>query len=200
RVRFLLADYGMDALEGSGFARPVADALPHEAVILGPRDLPSILTELTALVASRLEAPDGGPSVYLVLGGLQRARTLRREEGGYRRSDAPASPGDQLLAVLRDGPEVGVHVLAWADTMTSITGMLDRKALGEFGMRVALSMPDKESSELIGSPAAARLKPFRALLLDEERPEGMETFRPYERPSAEWLAGLGIRLRTREHV
>lgn len=199
QASFRILDLGMEALEGRGFAAALAAVLPHEVRLLEPRGLAAELADVAGLVASRQDAAPRGGEVFLALAGLHRARALRRDEGLSRRGEAPG-PMEHLLAILRDGPEAGVHVLVWAETVAALTAALDRRALGDFGLRVALTMPEKESSDLLGSGAASRLKPHRAVLYDEERPSELHVFRPYALPTPAWLAWLGAGLRNRTHL
>ena len=197
-VRFLVCDLTLAALEQPPFAESIGEALPNEVRCIETRQLAETITELAATVGERQTDGRGGAATYLLIAGLHRARTLRAEGGGFRRPEAPASPADHLATVLRDGPEVGVHVLAWADTVTSLQATIDRRLLGEFGIRVLLAMNEKDSNELAGSPAAARLREHRALLVDEEQAGGPQTFRPYVVPDGGWVESVGALLRARE--
>jgi S-DNA-T family DNA segregation ATPase FtsK/SpoIIIE len=197
-VRFVVCDLTLAALEQPPFAESIGEAVPHEVRCIETRELAEALTELAATVGERQAGGRGGAAMYLVVAGLHRARTLRAEGGGFRRPEAPASSADHLASVLRDGPEVGVHVLAWADTVTALQATIDRRLLGEFGIRIALAMNEKDSGELVGSPAAARLREHRALLVDEEQAGGPQTFRPYVVPEGAWVESFGALLRARE--
>jgi len=91
-----------------------------------------------------------------------------------------APPPEQLATLLRDGPEAGVHVLLWCDTLANLRRSLDRRAIGEIGLRVAGAMSEQDSVDWIDTPAAARLnKPHRMLFYDDERPGVYIKFRPY---------------------
>jgi hypothetical protein len=92
---------------------------------------------------------------------------------------------------------MGVHVVGWTDTFTAIGQILERRAMGEIGMRVAMAMSDKDSNDLLDTPAASKLGPHRALYFDEEQIGTFEKFRPYGRPPREWLMEVGRRLRAR---
>src|SRR5690606_42088868 len=70
---------------------------------------------------------------------------------------------------------------------------LGRSLLREFEMRIAFQMSGTDSSNLIDSPAAARLGTHRALLHLEARGT-TEKFRPYGPPRDEWLAWVRERL------
>jgi hypothetical protein len=140
------------------------------------------------------------PPIHLVVYGLQRARDLRQEEEfGFPAASeepAPPNPAKQFATILREGPDLGVHTLAWCDTYTNLTRTLDRRALREFEMRVVFQMGAEDSSNLIDVPAASKLGPYRAFYFSEE--EGrLEKFRPYDLPSEAWLTWVGERLRER---
>ncbi len=142
----------------------------------------------------RRQQPDAaeGPSLFLVVYGLQRFRTLRRaeEDFGFGSSDSePAGkPDQQLAAILRDGPALGIHTVMWVNTAATLERSLDRRALREFDGRVLFQMSQADSSVLIDGPQAAQLGQHRALYFSEE--SGIiEKFRPYAVPSQEWLAG-----------
>lgn len=194
---FLVCDLTLTALERPSFAVPLRDALPHEVRLLSARDLVTILGELGPAVTERQERGGRAPSTYLIVAGLQRARAVRADGTGYRRPDTPPGAAYHLGTILRDGPEVGVHTIAWADTPASLQSVVDRRLLGEFGMRVALPMSEKDSKEWIDSTAAARLRAYRALLSDEEQPGGLQTFRPYDVPDPSWIQTVGDILRQR---
>jgi hypothetical protein len=62
---------------------------------------------------------------------------------------------------------VGVHTIVWCDTLTNLNRSLDRRALREFAMRVVLQMSAEDSANLIDTPAASKLGPYRALFYSE---------------------------------
>ena len=143
-------------------------------------------------VAQRLESGrTDEPAIVLLVHGLQRFRSLRRDEDdfSFSASEGPAKPDRVFAGILRDGPAVGVHVVAWADTAASLQRCIDRGAMREFDLRALMQMSANDSSGLIDSPAASRLGAERALLFSEERGT-VERFRPYEPASAAELASL----------
>jgi len=141
------------------------------------------------------ESADRSPR-FLLVHGLHRLRELRKpdDEFGFgRKGEKQASPGEHFANILRDGPPLGVHVIAWCDSLTNLTRALDRQALKEFALRVLFQMSPADSSHLIDSPLASRLGRTRALFVEEgsERPE---KFRPYGLPEAKWLRQVGGQL------
>jgi len=174
----------------AGVLSRVASALPHKIKFVGYRDIPTVMAELADLWQKHLETQARGPSVYLVIYGLQRYRMLRKQEEsfGFSSSDEEKKPQpDKLFAeLLREGPAAGIHTLAWADTPATIERMLDRTSLREFDYRVLFQMSANDSSNLIDSPIANKLGFHRAICYSEEQGV-MEKFRPYALPDAAFL-------------
>jgi tetratricopeptide (TPR) repeat protein len=101
---------------------------------------------------------------------------------------AKADLSERLTTLLRDGPEVGIHVVIWSDTVGNLRRSLDRRALTEIGFRVGGAMSEQDSTELLDSPEAARLDTaHRMVFYDDERPGSLEKFRPYVIRDQDWL-------------
>jgi hypothetical protein len=207
-ARFYVLDFTpTDAPHADLLAR-LAEAAPHPVQRGSRRQLPAIIDELAGEVTRRLSDDEAvlssEPSLYLLICGLQRARDLRPDEDMGFSSFAlpddephPPSPARLFPAILRDGPEVGVHTLVWCDTYANLMRTVDRRLLREFDQRVAFQISAEDSANLLDTPAASRLGPYRALFYSEE--EGrLEKFRPYGLPSAEWLAWVSSQLRKTE--
>jgi hypothetical protein len=79
-----------------------------------------------------------------------------------------------------------VHAIIWCDSLTNLQRTFDRNAIKEFELRVLFQMSGNDSSQLVDTPAAAKLGPQRALFIHEETGT-LEKFRPYAFPTAEWL-------------
>ena len=88
--------------------------------------------------------------------------------------------------VLREGPNFGIHVLAWCDTVGNLNRTFERSTAGEFELRILFQMSINDSSALIDSPAAGRLGENRGLYFNEEQGK-TEKFRPYGLPDPAWL-------------
>lgn len=190
--RFTVIDGHHGDAPRNGILPELRDTLPEPMRLAGTRELPDVLTELSAELERRQASPDAdAPSLYLVLHGVQRMRDLRRAEDDFgmmgRADDKPATPDKQLAAILREGPVLGIHVLVWCDTLNNLNRVFDRQAMRELSMRVVFQMSVADSSNLIDSPAASKLGMYRALFVSEE--EGrLEKFRPYGVPPDGWLA------------
>jgi hypothetical protein len=185
------------------FAR-VKAVLPHETHMVEFRAAGDAIGDIATEVQRRLdgEAPADAPDIFLVIYGLQRYRALRKSDDDFSFSmstgDEPkkANPGKQFAEILKDGPAVGVHVLAWIDTAVAIDRTLDRTAMREFDNRVLFQMSAADSSTLIDSPAANKLGFYRALAFSEEQGT-MEKFRPYALPDKPWLEHVWAKLGSR---
>ena len=160
------------------------EGLPHADQMIGRREVPDALAELSAALKSRIAAPEAewGKTICLVLFGLQRIRELRSDDP-YK----PTQMAGQLGTICREGPEYGIHVLTWCDTFANLERSLGRREIAEFEQRVGLQMSPKDSSSLLDTPAAGDLGPYRAILLDEQRVGRAEKFRPYGLMPEAWL-------------
>jgi DNA segregation ATPase FtsK/SpoIIIE-like protein len=203
RVRFVVLDGSPeDRRDESGLAQ-LAAALPHGIEMVRYRDAGERICQVAGSIRSRLDGTeDDATAIFLVVHGLQRYRVLRRSEDDFSFSssadgEAPSAKPDQELAfILREGPTVGVHVLAWCDTLGNLERALERSALRDFDNRLLFQMSATDSSHLIDSPEANHLGLNRALLFSEERGV-IEKLRPYDVLNSEWLSQVARRLHAR---
>ncbi|MEI7657637.1 MAG: FtsK/SpoIIIE domain-containing protein [Phycisphaerae bacterium] len=151
----------------------------------GPRGAAAAVAEVAAEVARREalaqdpEAKLPETSLFVLVMGLHRFRDLRKvEDFSFGASEGASRPDQQLAKVLRDGPALGVHVVAWIDTAANVDRTLERATAREFEARVLMQMSANDSTNLIDTPAAANLGRHRALLHREELGT-VEKFRPY---------------------
>jgi hypothetical protein len=197
-TRIYIADFTTADSEWAEHAEEIAHGYPGEISVVGrQREFASMLATIAKEVGSRSDNVSGQGSIYLVLQGMHRIKSLREDM-----EDVDGHNAVELFkTILRDGPEVGVHVIAWADTWGNVTRGLDRKAIGEFGLRVAAVMDSGDSMNFLDSAAASKIsKPHRAIFYDEDRPGQLSSFRPYAMPPTAWLEATGQRLRARiEH-
>ena len=128
--------------------------------------------EVGAELARRIEAGDTtGSTILLLVHGLQRFRVLRRSEDdfGFSSEDTPPTPDRVFGEILREGPEHGIHVVAWADTVGTLERCVDRQTMRAFDQRAMFQVGATDSSTLIDSPAASLLGANRGLLYSDER-------------------------------
>jgi hypothetical protein len=174
--------------------------LPHEVEVVGRFGVGEAVERLAAEVKRRLdEQVVDGETVFVIVRDLGRFRELRKNEGDFGFSlggDKKASPADNFLTVLKDGPAVGVHMIIWCDSLTNLQRTFDRNAVKEFELRVLFQMSGNDSSQLVDTPVAAKLGPQRALFIHEETGT-LEKFRPYAFPSTEWLETVTGQMRAR---
>jgi energy-coupling factor transporter ATP-binding protein EcfA2 len=173
-------------------------ALPHDVKLVDYRAVPQAVAEIAAEVRRRQENDQpGAPDIFLFVYALQRYRALRKSEDSFSFStsdeEKAPDPGKQFAELLREGPPLGVHVVAWTDTAVALDRTLERQSMREFDNRVLFQMSASDSSNLIDSPAANKLGFHRALSYSEEQGV-MEKFRPYGLPEQAWLEQLKQRL------
>ncbi|NQT16691.1 MAG: cell division protein FtsK, partial [Planctomycetes bacterium] len=176
----------------------LAVVLPHEVQIVQPRGAPAVMQEVAEELGRRRQNDETDtPPLYLFVDQLSRFRDLRKADDDFGFSsmgeDKPPSPAAQFADVLREGPEFGIHSILCCDTYNSVTRSIDRQGLRDLEMRVLFQMNASDSSNLIDSPAAARLGVHRAVLYDEGQGR-LEKFRPYGVPSEQWLRQVGEQL------
>lgn len=188
-------------LDGSSSDSPhalqrIAAVLPQRTRFIEYRATADIMMELADELHRRQnESSPTDRAIYMFIHGLQRYRTLRRNEDSFSFSCAggdenkPPAPDKLFTELLREGPSVGIHILAWADTPATVERTFDRQTVREFDNRVLFQMSAADSSNLIDSPMANRLGFYRALFFSEE--QGLlEKFRPYSLPDRQWLDQL----------
>ncbi len=179
-----------DSPLASVFGR-IRAAIPHRMNIVEYRSAAEAMAELAEELSRRqASGQTNAPAVYVLVYGMQRYRILRKQEDAFSFSmggeEKNPTPDRQFADLLREGPPLGMHVLAWSDTPATVERTLDRGSLREFDHRVLFQMSAADSSNLIDSPLANKLGAYRALAYSEE--QGVtEKFRPYALPSAEWL-------------
>ena len=192
QCRFIIADYTMADAAWSDMFRRVCVGLPHEAQVVKRREVPDALKQVLVEIEKRIQSEaTATTNTFVVVAGLQRARELRKDENDFSNE----SPADDLLKILREGPDVGVHTIMLADTYASLPRSLGRKALSEFGLRAVGVMSAQDSQDLIDDAAASRIdRPHRMVFFDEEKPGVLEKFRPFAIPPGEWLDAVCARL------
>lgn len=137
-----------------------------------------VVSELHTLVQSR--AGGGGDPVLLVLNGIHRLRSLRKSDDyGFSLDEESTSPDKDLSSILLEGPERGVWVAGWCDTLSNLERAMDRSVIREFGLRVLMQMSASDSTMLMDSSAASSLGANRAILADDVAGTGVK-FRPVE--------------------
>ncbi|MFZ5478773.1 MAG: FtsK/SpoIIIE domain-containing protein [Myxococcota bacterium] len=154
----------------------------------------AMLGELDATRKARREAAAGQvagealpPPELLVVFGLQRGRVFDKQ--GLKVPPVTT----QLAALVTDGPDVGLHAILWADTMSAVTRVLAPQEVAELGGRLALTGGDALRVLGNAAPAHVSLRRGSALLATDEDHERVEKIRCYGKQSLRWLrARLGM--------
>jgi ABC-type multidrug transport system fused ATPase/permease subunit len=201
-AKFFILDGSPPDSPNVGVLARLGEVIPHPFQAANWRELAPVMTTVADELARR-QAEDlvDGPSIYLIIYDLGRFRDLRRSEDDYGFSskfgeEEKPSPSKQLVTILREGPNFGVHVLCWCDTVGNLNRSFERSTAGEFEQRILFQMSINDSSALIDSPAAGRLGENRALYFNEEQGK-TEKFRPYGLPDPAWLATVHERLQAK---
>ena len=191
-VSFVIAEFARPSSPFHGFFAGAAD-LPHEVQIVGPQASQAALQALAAELDERLADAGGSPRPrrFFLVAGLHRWQELSAEGEWGKPSQAAAA----LTRLAELGPEVGIHVVMWADSFATAERALRRSGIGQFALRVALRLQSPtESDALLGVPAAAGLADDRALFRDADWPhEQVEKFKPYSVTSLRAFAESAFR-------
>jgi len=178
----------------------LAEFLPHEIEVAGRLAVAEALGDIAGEVQRRLDGQIlDAESVFVVIRDLGRFRDMRRNENDFGFSmsgEQAATPAQNLVTILKDGPTVGIHAIIWCDSLTNLQRTFERGTLKEFELRVLFQMSGTDSSQLVESPIAGRLGEQRALYVQEETGT-LEKFRPYQFPDDAWLAEVSTKLRAR---
>ncbi len=199
---FVLLDGSAADTRTAGYLDQVAAALPAKTPgrSVPYRDVPNAIAD----IATELQRRQAGeiadaPAIYLVIHGLQRFRSLRRVEDEFDFSasadGAAPKPDKQLAAIIKEGPNFGIHTLCWCDTVTTLQRTLERNAAREFDVRVLFQMSAADASVLVDAPGASvgLIGQNRAIIHSEEQGT-VEKFRPYAVPEEAWLRETSKRL------
>ncbi len=196
-ARFLVVNFSSADEKWAEILWHTSKTLPHKIELIGRRDLPEKFSELATTLNKRNDDKVScSKKVFLFIVGLHRAKDLHIQDinygmGAYDESNG-LSLNEQFMLILREGPEVGIHIVSWCDTCGNLMKALDRHALGEFTMRAAGRMSSDDSILLLDNQAASKLdKPHRMIFFDEDKPGCLEKFRPYSAYSIEWLTKVG---------
>jgi hypothetical protein len=128
------------------------------------RTLASLADEVAQRVARDEVRAEG---VVLVLYGLHRARDLDANSGAiFDEPDGPDLLGP-LKQILVDGPEVGVHTIAWVDSVAGLKRRLPSSLTREFGLRIAGTMSRDDSVDVIDTDLAATCKHHQVVVVDD---------------------------------
>ncbi len=189
--RFFVLDGTRPDSQFAGAWQRLGESLADSVTVVAPRATGSTIAEVAAELARRESAgEEDAPTWYLVIHDAGRFRDLRRGEDDFSFSsdrDKPPRPDRQWAEIVRNGPAWGVHSLVWCDSYNDVNRLVDRQTLREFELRVLFQMSAADSTNLLDTPAASRLRQHRGLFYSDDLGT-QEKFRPYGPPTQEWLA------------
>ncbi len=195
-AKFVVFHQATPGTQEADFMDNIVKTVPHEITVVRGQEVAAAINDLATELKTRSAneaASHDAPAIFVFIHGLQRFKKLRSEDDFSFGSEETASPGTQFNTLITEGSAYGIHITTSIDTMSSVNRFLNRKALGEFSMRVVFQMSANDSASLIDSPRASTLGLHRALLYLEA--EGsLETFRPYAAPNADWIQKAGAKL------
>lgn len=177
-IDFMSNDDGLDVL-----VEPLLDA--RRITLKRRRAFPDVLADYVAEVRQRVEQDDTSrPPRILFLFGVHRARDLDSELGSL---DVDSDLVEKLEQVMRDGPEFGVHVWLWADSVAGASRRLTPRMMREVGWRIGGKMSGDDSQTFIGVGQAADLRESQLLIVNDDR--GVSTrVTAYAAPSPGWVS------------
>jgi S-DNA-T family DNA segregation ATPase FtsK/SpoIIIE len=205
---------------GAGTLASLVQSFPHRCEVVGRQKLSTKLESLRQELQRRI-SEDRPPqdNIFIALFGLHRMRDLHEVEGGgFASTDPSEALRAHVASLLREGPEVGIHIFAWTDTVTAAE-RIDRRLIHQFARRIIGPMAEQDSHRMMDTGDAAKLdRPHRLIRFDEDRPGDVVTFRPfapplinldgssadepdavepYCPPGRNWFVGMAQKLRTR---
>jgi len=158
-------------------------------VFITQRDAERTITNLSNELIEREKSKilKSLPDYYLIILGVQKFRRLR--------SDAIDEVGQEtlsslLMKICNQGPELGVFTLVNCDNLRNFERGLGRSGLDEFDLRVGLQMSSDDSRTLFENEKASVLGPYRGLLMDINKQNTPERFRPYTLPNLDLISRM----------
>jgi hypothetical protein len=190
-ARFVIAD--LTRPESPFFGLFSRSSLPHATEIAGPRQARALLNELLLTLEQRLHGEIVGPDIFFIIAGIQRWRELR---GAEQFIQSEMSKG--LARLAEEGPELGIHLIAWVDGFTALERVFKRSGVGNFDLRMVFHISEQDSNALLDTNAAAKLIENRAFFRFEDWEMGrLEKFKPYPVPEEEVLTKLIEQIRAK---
>jgi S-DNA-T family DNA segregation ATPase FtsK/SpoIIIE len=203
RTEFFILNLTTADSEWNEIPQLIKDLFPHKIELVKRAGLNALLQRLVTQAEKRAsEEKTGYSEIFVMLLGLHRIRDLRDDFDGlsslYKSESDSGLDGRTLFAkLMREGPESGIHVIAWCDAYSNLA-RIDRRLVGEFAMRVAGPMSNDDSQHLIDDALGSKLdRPHRAVFFDEDQPGQLEKFRPYAVPETGWLKSFAKQLQTK---
>ncbi len=187
---FYVFDGYKENAECTGVLSEIASRFPHRVHTVKEAQFAPTIRMLAGAIEKRSGQTEKiRPNVYLIFFGLADFRELyvSRDVPSYFEKDADNSPSvsEMFKSIVRKGPSVGVHTLAWCDSLRNLDQLYDYREMDQFAHRVVFQMAEDDSHRLIGTSLAAKLGPLRGYYYYRDR-SIHEKFRPYAIPTQDW--------------
>ncbi len=181
---FYVLDFGRPDADPANIFAQFKTILPHRFENESIQNAAQLVERLDKVVTKRA-AQSGVPSpeIFFVIFGAQRWRELRSSDP-YMQTDLSKA----LTHVAQEGPDVGVHLLVWLDSLANFERAFRRQGLEFFDLRAAMLLPQNDAMNFLENPSASKLSPNRAVFRSQEWEAGrLEKFKPYALPDAQTL-------------
>ena len=201
KAKFVVCHQCVPGSPESDFFEAVIAAIPHEVTVVRGQDVTAAIDGLATDLKERMGNETSAhemPETFLFIHGLQKFKKLKSEDDfGFGGGEDGPNTGSQFNELISEGAGYGIHIVATIDTLANVNRFMNRKAIGEFSMRVISQMSANDSASLIDNPKASNLGLHRAIYYNEQ--EGyMETFRPYAPPHLDWVRQAAEKLAPRK--
>ncbi|MBT2536278.1 FtsK/SpoIIIE domain-containing protein [Arthrobacter sp. ISL-69] len=135
--------------------------------LLRPRRLGETLEALLIEMRRRIEEDDDQAEArVLCLYGLHRARDLT-SDSDYRDDESESLSSEQMLReILTNGPDVGIHVIGWVESVSALDRRFERETQAQFNHLLGTRMGREDSGRLFDSDAASKLRENQLLYAD----------------------------------
>ena len=175
-ARFVVADLTWDGSAYHDLFEGIGQELPHTVEVVRRSHMLAALAQLAAEVQERVAQEDNRAQAVYVL-----VPSLRLAPG----------PAEMLAEIAAQGPSVGIHVLAHADTLRDLTDRLGPDALDLFSYRVGFQITDEDSLSLFETHSVTRPPRDRAYFRHRYwAPRVVEKIKPYPVPDPDTLHTL----------
>ena len=179
-IDFMSVDDGLDQM-----LEPLLDA--RRITLRRRRAFAPLVEELAAAIRDRVTEDDAfGQARIVFLFGIHRARELDAEIGSI---DANPELAESLEQIMLDGPEVGVHVWLWSDTVGGAKRRLSSRMIRECSWRIGGKMSSDDSLAFSGSVQGAEIRDRQLLLINDDIGVSVRAM-SFGQPSKQWLTAV----------
>lgn len=181
---FYVLDFGRPDIDPTNLFAQLKTILPHRLENEPTQNAAQLVERLDKVVTKRsTQSGFHSPEIFFIIFGAHRWRELRSSDP-YMQTDLSKA----LTHIAQEGPELGVHLCVWLDSLANFERTFRRQGLEFFDLRAAMLMPQNDAMNFLENPAASKLSPNRAVYRTQEWEAGrLEKFKPYALPDATTL-------------